>query len=321
MARPLRIQYKDAYYHVFSRGERKDDIFMGFEGYSKFVEKLEITIVKFNLKCYAFVLMPNHYHLFISTPEANLTKAMHYLNTSYSNWVKAKHQIVGHVFQGRYKSILIDNDSYLSSVIDYIHLNPVKAEFVKNPWDYAWSSCGDYVNKKAKFNFLLVNDYLFQFHDDLNKAKKQYKKHIRNSNQYELPHRELFKQTAMGGDDLKELVEKFINKRGFDSEISQTKMTKKRNFRFYLLKICSYFDVKQSEVLENSFNNIQKKFLIYFLKKYTRITNKQIATYYNLNPSTISSIYYSFSKKISKDKHLQGVLKKLTLHIGRSDPS
>ncbi|MFW5782218.1 MAG: transposase [Candidatus Muiribacteriaceae bacterium] len=100
MARQLRIQIPGAYYHVFARGDHKKRIFFDNIDYYTFIEKLQGVLQKYNVKCMAFALMPNHYHLYLKTEEANISKVMHSLNTSYSNWCRAKNQIIGHIFQG-----------------------------------------------------------------------------------------------------------------------------------------------------------------------------------------------------------------------------
>jgi len=122
VARQLRIEYKGAFYHVISRGTGRDKIFLNDKDKLKFLEKLGEAVDKFNLKIHSYVLMNNHYHLLKETPEGNLSKAMHYINTSYSNWVKSKHQIIGSVFQGRYKSILVEKEAYFLTLSAYIHL-------------------------------------------------------------------------------------------------------------------------------------------------------------------------------------------------------
>ena len=106
------------------------------------------TFDKYSFVCYAFCLMDNHYHLFIRTLLANISEGVHYLNTSYANHFKAKHKLVGPIFQGRYKSILVDEDSYALLLSAYIHLNPLRAGMVKKLEDYPFSSFSDYIDKK-----------------------------------------------------------------------------------------------------------------------------------------------------------------------------
>ena len=101
--------------------------------------------------------MNNHYHLLLETPYANLSKAMHYLNTSYSNYFKAKYSLVGSIFQGRYKSIVINSDAYLLVLSAYIHLNPVRAAIVKSPEEYHWSSYSNYISRDMHVSWLRTN--------------------------------------------------------------------------------------------------------------------------------------------------------------------
>ena len=112
MARQLRIEYEHAFYHVISRGERRENIFTCPEDKDKFLKKLAETVEKYKLFLHAYVLMDNHFHLLLETPQANLSKAMHHLNTSYANWFRFKYRLVGSVFQGRFKAILVEKDSY-----------------------------------------------------------------------------------------------------------------------------------------------------------------------------------------------------------------
>lgn len=128
MARPLRLKFENAVYHITARGNRKDDIFYSSQDKSNFIKKMNEMFEKYSFICYAYCLMNNHYHLFVKTSFANLSEGMHYFNTSYSNWFKAKYNIVGAVFQGRYKSILVDKDNYALVLSAYIHLNQ------ENPW-------------------------------------------------------------------------------------------------------------------------------------------------------------------------------------------
>jgi putative transposase len=148
MARPLRLSFENAVYHIIARGNRKEDIFYSDRDRNVFLDKMNETFVKFSFICYANCLMDNHYHLFVKTPLANISEEMHNLNTSYANWFKAKHNIVGVVFQGRYKSILVDEDNYAIVVATYSHVNPVRGGLVKDIEKYKWSSYLDYIGKR-----------------------------------------------------------------------------------------------------------------------------------------------------------------------------
>ena len=140
MARPLRIEFAGAVYHVTSRGNGRQRIFHDDQDNRSFLELLEKTIERFHWSCHAFCLMENHFHLMIETPEANLSRGMHHLNASFCQAHNKRHDTVGHLFQGRFKSIVVDRESYLLELARYVVLNPVRAGMVTGPEDWPWSS-------------------------------------------------------------------------------------------------------------------------------------------------------------------------------------
>ena len=145
MSRPLRIEYPDAWYHVMNRGGRYEDIFEEKKDYSVFLELLQEAIDIFHIKIAAFCLMQNHYHLLIQTPEANISRSMRHINGVYTQRFNKIHGYDGHLFRGRYKSILIDADSYLLQVMRYIHRNPITAGLT-DKLNYSWSSHKAYLS-------------------------------------------------------------------------------------------------------------------------------------------------------------------------------
>ena len=126
MARPLRIEYAGALYHVTSRGDRREDIYLDDEDRLAWLEVMAQVCERFNWRCHAWCLMDNHYHLVIETIEGNLARGMRQLNGVYTQKCNRRHQLSGHLFQGRYKAILIDQDSYLLEICLYMVLNRVR---------------------------------------------------------------------------------------------------------------------------------------------------------------------------------------------------
>ena len=153
MSRPLRIEYPDAWYHVMNRGRRYEAIFEDKNDYKVFIDLLKEAIDIFHVKVASFCLMENHYHLLIQTPEANISRSMRHINGVYTQRYNRIHGYDGHLFRGRYKSILIDADSYLLQVMRYIHRNPISAGLSKN-LNYAWSSHKAYLSDTKKWNWI-----------------------------------------------------------------------------------------------------------------------------------------------------------------------
>ena len=140
MARPLRIEFANALYHVTARGNERRDIFFDTTDREAFLNGLAASCDRFNWLCHAYCLMSNHYHLLIETPDGNLSAGMRQLNGCYTQQVNRRHGRVGHLFQGRFKGILVEKDAYLLEMARYIVLNPVRAGMVASPADWPWSS-------------------------------------------------------------------------------------------------------------------------------------------------------------------------------------
>lgn len=150
LPRPLRVQYPDAVYHVINRGNNRRAIFGSSFDYKKFMQLLEINCLMFSIQISAYCLMPNHYHLLVRTPLANLSNFMRRLNGAYAQYFNCLYGMDGHVFQGRYRAILVEKDRYLLSLIRYIHLNPLKAGLSQTPEGYPYSSHTHYLSHNFK---------------------------------------------------------------------------------------------------------------------------------------------------------------------------
>ncbi len=140
MARPLRLEFAGALYHITSRGNRQETIYLDDKDRASFFSVLDDVTHRFNWRIYAYCLMDNHYHLLVETPDGNLSRGMRQLNGVYTQRVNRRHGRTGHVFQGRYKSILVQKDNYLLELSRYIVLNPVRAGMVAEAGDWPWSS-------------------------------------------------------------------------------------------------------------------------------------------------------------------------------------
>jgi REP element-mobilizing transposase RayT len=174
MARQWRIEYPGALYHILSRGNERRPIFKDTEDKIVFLELVEEMASRFNLDIYAYVLMNNHYHLLIKTNNDNLSKSMQWFGATYTRRFNVKHRRTGHLFQGRFKSFIIENDSYLLRLSCYIHRNPLRAKIVKRLPDYKWSSYLCYAYDKQNNDWLKTDFILNQLiTDDKNKAYKE----------------------------------------------------------------------------------------------------------------------------------------------------
>ena len=140
MARPLRIEFAGALYHLTSRGDRREDIFLDDVDRKMFLEVLADVCDRFRWVCHAYCLMSNHYHLVVETRESTLSQGMRQLNGVFTQRSNRRHHRVGHVFQGRYKAILVQKEAYLLELVRYVVLNPVRAGMVRSAREWPWSS-------------------------------------------------------------------------------------------------------------------------------------------------------------------------------------
>ena len=140
MARPLRIEFSGATYHITSRGNEQRDIFHSDDDRRAFLKFLGDAARRFGWSVTAWVLMSNHFHLLLQTPQPNLSKGMHWLNGTYAAWFNRRYNRCGHLFQGRFKAFVIEKEAYYAEVLRYVVLNPVRAKLVAHPAHYRWSS-------------------------------------------------------------------------------------------------------------------------------------------------------------------------------------
>ncbi|OFW57359.1 MAG: hypothetical protein A2Y75_06250 [Candidatus Solincola sediminis] len=174
MGRPLRLEFPGAFYHVVSRGNAKQAIFESDDDRRLFLGTLSRVIKRHNMILHAYCLMQNHFHLLIETPDGNLSRGMHNLNCLYCQTYNSRHDRVGHLFQGRYRAAVIDEDEYFLTVARYIVLNPVRAKIVTYPSGYIWSSYLDTIGARIPPAFLTVGSILKEFSEDEEKARNSY---------------------------------------------------------------------------------------------------------------------------------------------------
>ncbi len=178
MARPLRIEYDGAVYHITSRGNARKAIYKDDNDQKNFLDILHQVNRRYNWLCHAYCLMNNHYHLVIETVDGNLSKGMRQLNGVYTQAFNRRHGKTGHVFQGRYKSILIQKDSHLLEVCRYVVLNPVRAKTVEKPEQWKWSSYRATSAKSSPHACLKTDWVLRQFGKRKRQAIKEYRKFV-----------------------------------------------------------------------------------------------------------------------------------------------
>ena len=206
MARPLRIEYPGAIYHITSRGNARLPVFEEDHDRRRFLVILKEVVKRYNWLCHAYCLMENHYHLLVETVDGNLSRGMRHLNGVYTQTFNRRHNRVGHVFQGRFKSVLVEQDSYLLELCRYVVLNPVRAGIVKHPGTYKWSSY-KYTSGLVKAPPFLKVEWILscQFGRRPREAQQEYRRFVQAGVRGPCPWEELKAQCILGS---KEFIEK-----------------------------------------------------------------------------------------------------------------
>jgi putative transposase len=200
MTRPLRIEFPGALYHVTSRGNAQQRIYLDDKDREAFLDTLAWVVQRFGWHCHAYCLMNNHFHLLIETPGANLSRGMRQLNGVYTQSFNRRHEKVGHLFQGRFKAILVQRDSYLLELARYIVLNPVRAKAVKTPESYRWSSYRPMMGLAPVPEALSIDWILDQFAKTPAVARKRYAEFVHAGIGKDSPWNELKGQVLLGDD-------------------------------------------------------------------------------------------------------------------------
>lgn len=282
MTRPLRIEFNGALYHITSRGNARQAIFLNEEDFTAFLGILNSVVRRYNFLLHAYCLMNNHYHLLIETPEGNLSKGMRQLNGLYAQRFNQRHQRVGHLLQGRYQSILVDKENYLLELSRYIVLNPVRAGMVKEPKDYRWSSYQG-TSGYQKIPGLFTDWILSQFGEE--KTTIKYQTFVLSGIKETSPLKEVKGQLYLGKKTFMDQIGHLLQ--GKDKLIEIPRKQRYIN-RLSLKKILNYQ------------NKNQRDQVIYIAHLEYAYTLKEIAEYLGIHYTTVSRAVKRIEEKDKK---------------------
>ena len=309
MSRSLRIEFKGALYHILSRGNDRRDIFSGDDDYKVFLSVLEEMSERFEVDIFAYVLMSNHYHLLIRTNQDNLSKSMQWLGTTYTRRFNLKHFRSGHLFQGRFKSILVQNDAYLTQLSCYIHRNPLRAGLVNRLADYHWSSYRTYAYKASPTKWLNKDLILSQCNGE--DSYKAYREMVQKYSEEESKVFENLRHGIVIGTKqyLNKITQKHLKKES-DAEFPQLNRIIKDKDPAKLLKSAAKVINFNLTKLGQSDRILKKDLqdrdvLIYFLRDTGLYTNKQIGELFGLTYSAVSRRANIVKSEISKQSEMR----------------
>lgn len=300
MARPLRIEYPGAYYHITSRGNERKNIFRNNKDREQFLSYMRSAYLRYGAVIHAFCLMNNHYHIFLETPKGNLSQIMLHINGAYTNYFNIRHKRRGHLFQGRYKSILVEADAYAGELSRYIHLNPVRAAMVDKPDKFNWSSYQYYTGKKERPEWLTVDFILCYFDNGNVQARKKYQEFViaRINIKSDSPLENTVASTILGSDDFIALIkDKYLDRNKRDRSVPALKE---------LMEIPDIAETyRKVEVLCNNDTSLSKKITVYLFHKYSDKRLKEIGEFFGIGESAVSDASRRFAVILTKNRKLR----------------
>jgi len=316
MARQWRIEFAGGIYHILSRGNQKQIIFKDNKDKEQFIEILGKASIRFSIEIYAYVLMDNHYHLLLKTKKANLSKVMHWIGSTYTRRFNIRHRQNGHLFQGRFKNILVENEIYLLRLSYYIHRNPLRAGMVKRLADYQWSSYRAYAFKKATFPSWLKISFILSKFTEID----QHRSYRLKTQNYSDENKKIWEDVSYGlvfGSEqfIEKIKTKFLKKKknlelpqhnqlksDFDIDQFIERASKILNCQLLEQKITRYSPTKIKE---------NRNLAVYYLKQHTDLSNQAIGNMFNITYSAVSKIAAHFDSEVQSSIALQRQLNKL----------
>lgn len=321
MARQWRISFPGALYHIMSRGNERQEIFRSDEDRRMFLDLTGDFSERFQIDVFAYVLMDNHFHLLLRTREANLSKAMQWLGTTYTRKFNNRHDRSGHLFQGRYKSILVENDQYLLQLSCYIHRNPLRAGIVKRLAEYPWSSYLSYGYARKTPEWLNTELILKLMPDKIN-PHAEYRKKIQ---QYSDETCNIWEDVQHGliygsEDFVTDIRSRFLSE-DKNPELPQYNRLAKTISPLELLRRAAEaldFDFKAAAAAGKGIppaDRDKRDLLIYLLWESGQLTNQEIGSFFGLTYSSVSRRVTEIRKRLQQKKEFNDAFESLKSQI------
>ncbi|OEU64207.1 MAG: hypothetical protein BBJ57_08800 [Desulfobacterales bacterium PC51MH44] len=315
MARPWRIEFEGALYHILSRGNQGQDIFLSDADRHLFLDTLGEMADRYGIDLYTYVLMGNHYHLLLKTHHANLSKAMQWFGTAYARRFNIGHNRSGHLFQGRFKSFIVQNDAYLTQLSCYIHRNPLRAGIVQRLADYPWSSYPVYAYRKKAPKWLKTSLILSRY-----STKNPHQAYRRKVQNYAGEEQSLFEDLRyglfLGTKSFADTLKKRFVKTSPQSELpQQVKLSKDVDAATTIKKLAQALNCRVDHFRDSlrisKTDKMNRDLMLYLLWHSGLYTNRQIGELFGLSYSSVSSRAAIARKSIREDVTLQKKVQQL----------
>jgi len=322
MSRPLRIQYAGAWYHVMNRGRRGEEVFSEKNDYTAFIDILKELVEDYNVKIAAYCLMTNHYHLLLQTPDANISRSMRHLNGVYTQRFNRTHHCDGPLFRGRFKSILVDADSYLLELLRYIHRNPLEAGLVDNLSKYAWSSHKGYLFSAQKWDWLNKNYVLSLFSKNRAESINKYKKFVSKETLEEISQILARKNlpAILGATTFVDKIKEIFFSKKSHEEIPESRFLAPGEDKI-IEEVCKFYQVHKKDLLTSrrGFFNEPRNVAIYLIRRLRGDNLKDVGKIFEIaKNSSVSSVVERLKREMIRDEKIKKRVEILKSELGKS---
>lgn len=289
MARPLRLECPGARYHLTARGNAQQSIFLDDTDRQQFLRLLSCEIQQQRWHCYVYCLMGNHYHLVMETPEPNLSRGLRRLHGTYTQWFNRRHRRVGHRLQGRFKSLLVEKESYLLELCRYVVLNPVRAGMVTDAGDWVWSSYRATAGFQEKPDWLDVPTVWSHFDVSVETARAAYRRFVAEGMDVAAPWAQVTSQIYLGSPEFRERIEALLDGKSFANVPTVQARPTRLTADDVLRQVAATYRLRVGELLDRLHRDAYQP-AVYLLRRAVNESLQTVAIRFRVSPSRISKI-------------------------------
>jgi putative transposase len=309
MARPLRIEYPGAFYHVTSRGNEQKDVFKSRKDREWFLSYLESAVVRYGAVIHTFCLMSNHCHLLLETPAGNLSQIMRHINGAYTTYFNVKRKRAGHLFQGRYKAILVEASEYAAELSRYIHLNPVRAGIVATSDECEWSSYR-YLIGTAEAPPWLTTGFILGFFGNT-RAGDNYREYVNDAinRKNDSPLKKVIAATILGSPDyVREMSQRHLGEKNADRNMPAVRVLNRPGVE-------EIIKVVETEIKDTA---LVKKASIYFCHRHSGARLREIGERFGLSDAAVTQTSRRMRVSYENDEALRKLFAGVTARLKMS---
>jgi REP element-mobilizing transposase RayT len=327
MARRLRVQYPGAIYHLMARGNGRQAIVRDDTDRDRLVEYLGRAAVRCSWRVFAFVMMSNHLHVVLKTPEPNLSRGMQGFVSAYANVWARRHRFSGHVFQGRYRTELVEDETYLWTVTRYIHLNPVRARLVEHPAEWRWSSYAGYARARSRLEWVAYDELLAawagEFGGSGSEPAAAYRRFVASgiSQRPESPWSEAFDGWILGSSRFVDRIRSIVKGQPRRDQRREWRRLHALSISRVIDVVCDEFGIERDELSQRGSREPARAALAYLARRHTVATNAELMEVLGVSRAeSVPNLTRSYEERLSSNAEVRRQLRRLEDQLTAESP-